>query len=295
MSSPLYSVFIGFLALLAVLSFFIFFIFFIILIVRLAKNKTFKVPLIVIIICFTIFASYLIIPKPDSKVETAESTSTVTSNSTKSDSKKEETNPNDSKKDSQQSENNTSEENTFNHNSYYDVIREDIYSSSSYTYVIVEVEAKTDGKATATLIVYDSDENVVGKSEDTIVLCKGYVNYFSFHFDKNSGADTYTISANAKTKSFSESDRQKAVIEKYNIVDSYIYITFKQTADEIDYFDKFKILYFKDGQIVDSDDGYFSSYAKNLDEKGSTDVAKLWVSDKEFDSFIYIFEPSDLF
>ena len=56
-------------------------------------------------------------------------------------------------------------------------------------------------------------------------------------------------------------------------------------------FSKFKILYIKDGQVVGDGDGYYSTYAENLNGQDSTDVAKLLLDVDEYDHIEYFFEP----
>ena len=98
-------------------------------------------------------------------------------------------------------------------------------------------------------------------------------------------------SASAKEPSWSIGDRDAVEMEQYNVSGDNLYITFKQTSDNIGSFAKFKILFYKDGKIVNAEDGYFSVYAENLTGKESTDVAEIWVYGKEFDEVEYIFEP----
>ncbi|MGN0632133.1 MAG: hypothetical protein ACI4JN_12485 [Ruminococcus sp.] len=44
-------------------------------------------------------------------------------------------------------------------------------------------------------------------------------------------------------------------------------------------------------RIVNTEYGYFSIYAENPNEKGYTDVAKIWAYGADFDRIEYIYEP----
>ena len=70
-----------------------------------------------------------------------------------------------------------------------------------------------------------------------------------------------------------------------------LYLTFKQVVDNLDGLPVFKILYYKDGQIVGHDSGHFSIYADELNGKDTEAVVELSVWKMEFDDFEYIYEP----
>lgn len=78
---------------------------------------------------------------------------------------------------------------------------------------------------------------------------------------------------------------------QYNMSGDDLYVTFEQTGDELGSFAKFKLLFYKGDQIVDTEDGYFSTYAENLNGNGATDVAKIWAYGTDYDRIEYIFEP----
>lgn len=179
----------------------------------------------------------------------------------------------------------------FESNDYYDVLYGDVYSNKYYTYLVFAVQAKKDGKASATIYFFDEEGNVVEKKDDTITLCAGYINYFSVYFDNEVPANTYDATVKVRELSFSEDERQAVVMEKYNVSNDYLYITVKQTGEVIDYFDKYKILFLKDDRIIGTEDGYLHSDAANLGSKGSTDVAKISLYDTDFDDFLFIYEP----
>ena len=86
-------------------------------------------------------------------------------------------------------------------------------------------------------------------------------------------------------------ERNAVEMVQYNQTGDDLFITFKQNVDELDYFAKFKLLFYKGDKIVDTEDGYFNIYAENLNGNGATDVAKIWAYGIDYDRIEYIFEP----
>ena len=86
-------------------------------------------------------------------------------------------------------------------------------------------------------------------------------------------------------------ERNTVEMVQYNQTGDDLYITFKQNVDNLDYFAKFKLLFYKDDKIVDTEDGYFSTCVENLNGNGATDAAKIWAYGTDYDRIEYIFEP----
>ena len=86
-------------------------------------------------------------------------------------------------------------------------------------------------------------------------------------------------------------ERNTVEMVQYNQTGDDLYITFKQNVDNLDYFAKFKLLFYKDDKIVDTEDGYFSTCVENLNGNGATDEAKIWAYGTDYDRIEYIFEP----
>lgn len=174
----------------------------------------------------------------------------------------------------------------------YESVEHATYTNSiGRTVLIDKVLAKEDVSVSSTIILKDAEDNVIGKSEDTIHLVKGEYNYFHFQFDKELTDD---ITMDQKTKQASDwSVGTKDAVElvKYNQEDNHLYLSFKQTKDTIGPFSKFKLLFYKNGEIVYDENGYFSTYAENLDGKDSEDVAALRIYNIDYDNIEYIFEP----
>lgn len=180
---------------------------------------------------------------------------------------------------------------TYESNKLYDIVDSAIINSGyGYTHIIYKVTAKKTTSAEMSMIVYNEEGDVVGKSSDQINLIKGNNNFFLLSVSGDITDCTFDIKYSEKS-SYRQSDIVSVEMEKYNVSGYDIYITFKQVAEDIDTFSRFKILYYKDGKIVDSNSGYFSVYAENLDGVDSTDVAQLFVTNKDFDEIEYIFEP----
>lgn len=183
-------------------------------------------------------------------------------------------------------------ENTYEHNEYYDIVETSSFQNSIGTTIVIhKVLAKKDVSVSATLLAYGSDGNVIGKSSDDIVLTAGQNNFFRYSFEGDISSASIQANAQAKKDSFMTGERNGVEMVQYNQTDDDLYITFKQNVDELDYFAKFKLLFYKGDKIVDTEDGYFNIYAENLNGNGATDVAKIWAYGIDYDRIEYIFEP----
>ena len=181
---------------------------------------------------------------------------------------------------------------TYEHNEYYDIVETSSFQNSiGSTIVIHKVLAKKDATISATLLAYASDGSVIGKSSDDIVLTEGTYNFFRYSFDGDISNADIQSSAQAEEDSFMTGERNAVEMVQYNQSENDLYVTFEQTGDELSSFAKFKILFYKGDTIVDSEDGYFNIYAENLNGKGSTDVASIWVYGTDFDRIEYVYEP----
>ncbi len=181
---------------------------------------------------------------------------------------------------------------TFEDNKYYEIVEEAQFSNSiGYTILIKKVLARQNVQVSATLIAYDSNGDVIGKSSDDIILTAGEVNYFRFSFEQNISKATIEASYKSDGDYWMAGDRDAVEMVKYNQSGDYLYITFKQTKENLGSFAKYKLLFYKGNKIVDTDWGYFSVYAENLSGKDTTDVTKTWVYGVKFDKIEYIFEP----
>ncbi len=182
-------------------------------------------------------------------------------------------------------------EGTYENNKYYDIVEKGAYSSYGYTNLVYKVLAKADITADATVIAYADDGSVIGKSSDNITLTEGEVNYFKFGFDNDISNAQLQVQVNFKNDSFMTGERKAVEMVQYNETGSDLYITFKQTGNELSSFSKFKLIFYKNDEIVDTDDGYFSVYAENLNGKDTTDVAQIWAYGADYDRIEYIYEP----
>lgn len=201
-----------------------------------------------------------------------------------------------SSEESTETENNESSEDnsdsTYEHNEYYDITETaEFQNSIGDTIIIHKVLAKKNVAITATLLAYGADGSVLGKSSDEITLTEGQANFFRYSFDGDVSNASIQANAKASSDSFMTGERNAVEMVQYNQTGDDLYITFKQNVDELNYFAKFKLLFYKGNQIVDTEDGYFSTYAENLNGKGTTDVAEVWVYDIDYDTIEYIFEP----
>lgn len=188
--------------------------------------------------------------------------------------------------------NEPAEENTYEHNEYYDIVETASFQNIiGSTIVIHKVLAKKDVSISATLLAYADDGSVIGKSSDDITLTEGKYNFFRYSFDSDVSNASIQANAKAESDSFMAGERNAVEMVQYNQSGDDLYITFEQISDEVDAFAKFKLLFYKGDQIVETEDGFFNIYAENLNGKGSTDVAKIWAFGIDFDRIEYVFEP----
>ena len=183
---------------------------------------------------------------------------------------------------------------TYDSNIYYDIVETASYSNSiGSTIIIHKVKAKADISVSSTCLAYAGDGTVIGKSSDDIVLTDGEYNYFKYVFDHDTDVSKATFDYNAQPKndSFMIGDRKCVEMTTYNVSGDDLYLTLKQTGDDLSTFAKFKILLYKGNSIVGTEDGYFNVSAENLNGKGTTDVAKIWVFGEDFDRIEFIYEP----
>ena len=182
--------------------------------------------------------------------------------------------------------------NTYEHNEYYDIVETSSFQNSIGTTIVIhKVLAKKNVSVSATLLAYASDGSVIGKSSDDITLTEGKYNFFRYSFDGDVSSAKIQANAQAKNDSFMTGERNAVEMVQYNMSGEDLYVTFEQTGDELGSFAKFKLLFYKGDRIVDTEDGYFNIYAENLNGKGSTDVASIWVYGTDFDRIEYVYEP----
>ena len=183
-------------------------------------------------------------------------------------------------------------ENTYEHNEYYDIVETSSFQNSIGTTILIhKVLAKKDVSVSATLLAYGADGSVIGKSSDDITLTEGKYNFFRYSFDGDVSSAQIQANAQAKKDSFMTGERNAVEMVQYHMSGDELYVTFEKTGDELGSFAKFKLLFYKGDRIVDTEDGYFNIYAENLNGKGSTDVASIWVYGTDFDRIEYVYEP----
>ena len=184
-------------------------------------------------------------------------------------------------------------DNTYDHNDYYDIVEASILNdnASHYTTVIHKVLAKKDGSVSADLIAYDPDGNVIEKDSEMIILTEGNYNYFKYVFSKD--ISNASIQARGKTEACSFTPEQRNGVEmvSYNQNEKDLYITFKQNTDNIGNAE-YKLIFYKDDKIIDTNDGLFWIKSDYFNKKGDTDVIELFVSNPDYDRFEYIYQPS---
>lgn len=180
---------------------------------------------------------------------------------------------------------------TYENNSYYDVVQRGSYNTLGMMYTIIDkVQAKKSGEVEATVIARAADGSVIGKTSDSIYLTSGHVNYFKYNFETDISNATFDITIKEKSGFGTGNENAVEMIDS-NRQEDNLYLTLKQLKEDLGYFPKIKILFYKNDQIIDSEETYVDTCAENLDGVGSTDVAEIWVYDVDYDRFDFIYEP----
>ncbi len=191
-----------------------------------------------------------------------------------------------------ESETEEAQEETYTSNQYFDVVETGTYKNSiGYTHIIHKVLAKQSVAVSGTVIAYDENNAIIGKSSSDITLTEGDYNFFEYSFDGDVSNANLQVTANTKSSSIFDGDADAVELEAWNVSGSDLYLTLNQVKEDLGGFAQFKLLYYKDGEIVHTDTGYFSIYAKNLNGVGTSDVASVSVYGFEFDDLEYIYEP----
>lgn len=173
---------------------------------------------------------------------------------------------------------------TYEDNPYFEVVERYTFGS----YIFDKVLGKADNKKIeASMLVYDDEGDVIDKCSGEITVNSGCYNYIRYNMDVTE-YDHYDISFKASS-SWRGGDADAVKMVKYKVVGKNVMVTLEQVG-EIGSFSQFKLLFLKDGKIVDYEEWYFDIKAKGLNGKGTTDVAEISCN-KEFDTIEYFYEP----
>ena len=183
-------------------------------------------------------------------------------------------------------------EDNFDDNEYFESVDAAGYVNSIGTKIIIaKILAKKNATVSSTMLLVDQEGNVLGKSTSEIKLTEGQYNYFRYTFNCDMTGADLTLQGSIRPDSVLDGERNAVEMVKYNKNGNDLFLTLRQTSDDLGAFAKFKILFYKNGKIVYDDEGYFNVYAQNLSGADSTDVAKIWAYGIDYDEIEYIFEP----
>ena len=153
--------------------------------------------------------------------------------------------------------------------------------------------AKKNATISSNLIAYDADGNVIDKSSDTIILTEGQYNFFRYTFSDDVSNANIQASIQAKKAPFVDAMRNGVEMLQYNRNGKELYITFQQNIDDLK-FSRYKLIFYQDDKIVETEEGTFNFNAENLNGKGTTDVAEIGIYGFDYDRFEYIYQPSEI-
>lgn len=161
----------------------------------------------------------------------------------------------------------------------------------NYNNIIHKVFARLNTSVTATLKVYDSNNKVIDEYSNSIILTAGKNNYFSFlyHNDLEDIAKfevTYNID-----KSELYCDRNAVNLIDYELDNGTLYLNVEQIKENFDPWTTFKILYYKNNEIVSAYSGMFGSLTNKLTSVGSQASILVRSFGINFDNIEFIYEP----
>ena len=185
----------------------------------------------------------------------------------------------------------TENDQTYEHNRYYDIVETGAYYDVlGHVVLIQKVLAKQDVCMNGTIIAYAQDGSVLDKATDKITLTAGQYDYYRYTFNADISNATFGTNASV-SKDYLAGARNAVELVQYNVSGNSLFLSLRQVEDDLGAFAKYKILYYKNDKIVGDEDGYFTVSAKNLNGKGSTDVAEIRTWGVDFDRVEIMFEP----
>jgi len=175
----------------------------------------------------------------------------------------------------------------------FDIIDTQTYTQYGRTVFVRKLKGKENACICFSGVAKDKDGNVIGKAEDTVALTAGKENYFIFGFDQELPEGYHLDIFANQSSDWAAGPRDAVELVASNQTDRGLYLTFRQTADTLGVFSRYKLLFYKGSSIIYAADGTFTVYAKNLESKGDEDVAEVRISKQiyDYDRFEYFFEP----
>ena len=160
-----------------------------------------------------------------------------------------------------------------------------------YQYFVYLVEAKKTTEAEIKLVISDKNGNVLDTCSDKISLTKGKQNYFQIVTDSKYVDSNSKYSMTSKnSSSYHTGDEDAVKIIKYNKTDDNLYVTVKQTKENLGPYAELKMLFFNGDKLVGSEDCYYSVYAEDLESKGDESIMSIWIYGVDYTNVEFFFE-----
>ena len=205
---------------------------------------------------------------------------------------------------------------TYENNQYYSLEDSGSFVEKRYSGDVINIIHKVKANVTcsieASAIAYDENGDVLDKVTDEVTLVKDEYNFFLFQFKdisvkefkkatiEYSSAIKYDLSETTRAVDYDLTQQIgtfdspfEVIMTKFSKKKDKFYLSLEFQKGYLDYFDKFKILFYKGDKIVGCEDGYFNIYAEGLKKAGDKDVVKMSIpeSAKKFDKIEFFFEP----
>lgn len=175
--------------------------------------------------------------------------------------------------------------------SEYEVVGSYTYEYFGYRHFIYLVDAKKTAEIELKLLIKDKKGNVLDTAEDRISLTKGKKNYFDLVFkDEFFDSDnSYTLTSKSVT-SYHKGAEDAAKVTNYNKSDNTLYITVKQTNEDLGSFAELKMLFYKGDKLIYSEDCFYDVYAEDLEHKGDEAIMGVSIYGVDYTSIEFYYE-----
>ncbi len=176
-------------------------------------------------------------------------------------------------------------------NSDFKVVKSYTYSKYSYTYYVYKVEALKTIDASVKLTISDKKGNILDTAEDSISLSKGKQNFFRLSVEKKFADETNTfVLKSSSSNPFWDGAEDAVKVVRYNQSGDTLYITVKQTKDDLGEFAQLKMLFFNNGNLVNTEELYYDIYAEELSGKGTESLMEIWIYGVTYTDIEFFFQ-----
>ena len=173
----------------------------------------------------------------------------------------------------------------------FNVISSYTYTTYGYQYLIYVVEAKKTVDVDLKLVIKDKNGDILDTCESSVSLTKGKKTYFSLCTESKyiNSNNKYTLTTKSSTPFWSGAE-DAVKVTKYNKSGDYLYVTVKQTKEDLGTFAQLKMLFFNGDKLVNAEDCFYTVYADDLEHKGDESIMSIWIYGITYTSIEFYYE-----